>query len=158
MIDPRILRDEPDRVRAAQAKRGLSADVVDRALSADSARREDASRLDGLNDLRDACGGACGIERHVHAVGLQDREQADNGGRGLGLKEADAIPLGASLRSQQPGQPVRRLFELAIRERFSPHDQRRGVGPAQRLAGRVILQQPDHANTPSRAISKAAAV
>jgi seryl-tRNA synthetase len=39
MIDPRILRDEPDRVRAAQAKRGLSDDVVDRALAADQARR-----------------------------------------------------------------------------------------------------------------------
>jgi len=39
MIDPRILRDEPDRVRAAQAKRGLSGDVVDRALEADEARR-----------------------------------------------------------------------------------------------------------------------
>ncbi len=39
MIDPRILRDDPDRVRAAQAKRGLSDDVVDRALAADSARR-----------------------------------------------------------------------------------------------------------------------
>jgi seryl-tRNA synthetase len=39
MIDPRVLRDDPDRVRAAQAKRGLSADVVDRALAADAARR-----------------------------------------------------------------------------------------------------------------------
>ena len=39
MIDPRILRDDPDRVRAAQAKRGLSADTVDRALAADGARR-----------------------------------------------------------------------------------------------------------------------
>jgi seryl-tRNA synthetase len=39
MIDPRLLRDDPDRVRAAQAKRGLSDDVVDRALEADSARR-----------------------------------------------------------------------------------------------------------------------
>ena len=39
MIDPRLLRDSPDRVRAAQVKRGLSADVVDRALSADEARR-----------------------------------------------------------------------------------------------------------------------
>lgn len=39
MIDPRILRDDPDRVRAAQAKRGLSGDVVDRALAADAARR-----------------------------------------------------------------------------------------------------------------------
>jgi seryl-tRNA synthetase len=40
MIDPRLLRDEPDRIRAAQAKRGLSGDVVDRALAADSARRQ----------------------------------------------------------------------------------------------------------------------
>lgn len=40
MIDPRILRDEPDRVRAAQAQRGLSGDAVDRALAADTARRE----------------------------------------------------------------------------------------------------------------------
>lgn len=40
MIDPRILRDEPDRVRAAQTKRGLSGDVVDSALAADAARRE----------------------------------------------------------------------------------------------------------------------
>ncbi len=39
MIDARILRDDPDRVRAAQAKRGLSDEVVDRALSADAARR-----------------------------------------------------------------------------------------------------------------------
>lgn len=39
MIDPRVLRDDPDRVRAAQAKRGLSDDVVDRALAADTARR-----------------------------------------------------------------------------------------------------------------------
>jgi seryl-tRNA synthetase len=39
MIDPRTLREEPDRVRAAQAKRGLSGDTVDRALAADEARR-----------------------------------------------------------------------------------------------------------------------
>ena len=39
MIDPRVLRDDPDRVRAAQAKRGLSGDVVDSALAADAARR-----------------------------------------------------------------------------------------------------------------------
>ena len=39
MIDSKVLRQDPDRVRAAQAKRGLSDDVVDRALAADSARR-----------------------------------------------------------------------------------------------------------------------
>ncbi|HET8961183.1 serine--tRNA ligase [Nocardioides sp.] len=40
MIDPRLLRDDPDRVRAAQVKRGLPTDGVDRALAADAARRE----------------------------------------------------------------------------------------------------------------------
>jgi seryl-tRNA synthetase len=39
VIDPRLLREHPDRVRAGQAKRGLSADVVDRALAADEERR-----------------------------------------------------------------------------------------------------------------------
>ncbi|MEV7429605.1 MULTISPECIES: serine--tRNA ligase [unclassified Nocardioides] len=48
MIDPRILRDDPDRVRAAQAKRGLSDEVVDRALSADGARRTAISAFESL--------------------------------------------------------------------------------------------------------------
>jgi seryl-tRNA synthetase len=48
MIDPRVLRDEPDRVRAAQAKRGLSDDVVDRALSADKARRQSIADFERL--------------------------------------------------------------------------------------------------------------
>ena len=39
MIDARLLRDHPDRIRAAQGKRGLSTDVVDRALAADESRR-----------------------------------------------------------------------------------------------------------------------
>ncbi len=39
MIDARLLRDDPDRIRAAQVKRGLSPDVVDRALAADESRR-----------------------------------------------------------------------------------------------------------------------
>ena len=39
VIDPRLLRDDPDRLRAAQAKRGLSTSVVDEALAADERRR-----------------------------------------------------------------------------------------------------------------------
>ena len=39
VIDPRLLREDPDRVRQGQAKRGLSADVVDDALAADERRR-----------------------------------------------------------------------------------------------------------------------
>ena len=48
MIDPRVLRDEPDRVRAAQAKRGLSGDVVDVALSADEERRASIADFERL--------------------------------------------------------------------------------------------------------------
>jgi len=39
MIDPKVLRDDPDRVRAALAKRGLSDEVVSRSLEADATRR-----------------------------------------------------------------------------------------------------------------------
>jgi seryl-tRNA synthetase len=48
MIDPRLLRDEPDRVRAAQAKRGLSDEVVDRAISADATRRSAIAEFERL--------------------------------------------------------------------------------------------------------------
>ncbi len=48
MIDPRVLRDHPDQIRAAQAKRGLSGDVVDSALAADEARRHAIATFESL--------------------------------------------------------------------------------------------------------------
>ncbi|HET6625361.1 MAG TPA: serine--tRNA ligase [Nocardioidaceae bacterium] len=48
MIDPRLLRDDPDRVRTAQAKRGLSGDVVDAALAADEQRRSSIAEYEQL--------------------------------------------------------------------------------------------------------------
>ncbi|HET7689007.1 MAG TPA: serine--tRNA ligase [Nocardioidaceae bacterium] len=48
MIDPRLLREDPDRVRAAQAKRGLSTDVVDAAVSADEERRSSIAAFEAL--------------------------------------------------------------------------------------------------------------
>jgi seryl-tRNA synthetase len=48
VIDPRLLRDDPDRVRAAQTKRGLSADVVDDALAADERRRSSIVAYEAL--------------------------------------------------------------------------------------------------------------
>ncbi len=39
MIDPRLLRDDPDRIRAAQSRRGESVEVVDELQAADEARR-----------------------------------------------------------------------------------------------------------------------
>jgi len=49
VIDPRLLRDDPDRLRAAQAKRGLPESGVDEALEADSARR---TAIAGFEQLR----------------------------------------------------------------------------------------------------------
>jgi seryl-tRNA synthetase len=48
VIDPRALRDDPDRIRAAQAKRGLSAEVVDQALAADERRRAAIAEFEAL--------------------------------------------------------------------------------------------------------------
>jgi seryl-tRNA synthetase len=48
VIDPRLLRDDPDRIRAAQTKRGLSADVVDQALAADEQRRSSIAEFERL--------------------------------------------------------------------------------------------------------------
>jgi seryl-tRNA synthetase len=48
VIDPKALRDDPDRFRAAQAKRGLSAGVVDEALAADERRRSAITEFEAL--------------------------------------------------------------------------------------------------------------
>jgi seryl-tRNA synthetase len=56
MIDPRVLRDDPDRVRAAQAKRGLSGDVVDRALAADAERRRAIAEFEAKRAEQKALG------------------------------------------------------------------------------------------------------
>jgi seryl-tRNA synthetase len=56
MIDPRLLRDEPDRIRAAQAKRGLSDEVVDRAVAADETRRAAIAEYERLRGEQKSLG------------------------------------------------------------------------------------------------------
>jgi seryl-tRNA synthetase len=48
VIDPRVLRDEPDRIREAQVRRGLSPAVVDDAVAADEARRRAIAEFESL--------------------------------------------------------------------------------------------------------------
>ena len=91
MIDPRILRDDPDRVRAAQAKRKLSDDVVDRALAADSARRRAIADFEAKRAEQKASGAlvarAQGEEKQ--ALLAQVKELA------AGVKEAEAARANA---------------------------------------------------------------
>ena len=48
MIDLRLVRDDPERVRETQRARGEDPGAVDRLLAADAARREAVSRADDL--------------------------------------------------------------------------------------------------------------
>ncbi|MFC5910377.1 serine--tRNA ligase [Streptacidiphilus monticola] len=50
MIDLRLLREDPDRVRASQRARGEDVDVVDALLAADERRRSSSSRYDELRN------------------------------------------------------------------------------------------------------------
>ncbi len=56
VIDPRLLREDPDRLRAAQAKRGLSADVVEEALAADQRRRSAIMEFERLRSEQKGLG------------------------------------------------------------------------------------------------------
>lgn len=48
MIDPRILRDDPDAVRAAQQRRGLPTDIVDELVGADEQRRSSIAAFEAV--------------------------------------------------------------------------------------------------------------
>jgi seryl-tRNA synthetase len=56
VIDPRVLREDPDRVRAAQRRRGLSADVVDEAVEVDARRRSAITEFERLRGEQKSLG------------------------------------------------------------------------------------------------------
>ena len=60
MIDLRIVRDDPDRVRASQHARGEDSGAVDRLLEADAARRAAVARADSLRAEQKAFGRTIG--------------------------------------------------------------------------------------------------
>ncbi|HWL36730.1 MAG TPA: serine--tRNA ligase [Frankiaceae bacterium] len=76
MIDPRLLRDDPDRVRASQRTRGDDESLVDAALAADAARREAIGRAETLRAEQKSLGkgvaSAQGAERDALLAKLSD--------------------------------------------------------------------------------------
>lgn len=107
MIDPRILRDDPDRVRAAQAKRRLSDDVVDRALAADSARRQAIADFEAKRAEQKASGAlvakAQGEEKQ--ALLAQVKELA------AGVKEAEAARTAAEAAWEEAMKAIPNLAD-----------------------------------------------
>jgi len=67
VIDPRLLRDDPERVRAAQRRRGQSDAIVDELRAADEIRRTAISEYERLRAEQKSLGrqvaGASGDER-----------------------------------------------------------------------------------------------
>ena len=76
MIDARLLRDDPDRIRAAQVKRGLAPDVVDRALAADESRRSAIATFEAKRAEQKALG-----KKVAQAQGAEKAEGKKPGSR-----------------------------------------------------------------------------
>lgn len=56
MIDPQLLRDDPDAVKRSQAARGHGPETVDAVIAADRARRDAIGRFEGLRAEQNAFG------------------------------------------------------------------------------------------------------
>jgi seryl-tRNA synthetase len=73
VIDLRIVRDDPDRVRASQHARGEDSGAVDRLLEADAARRAAVARADSLRAEQKAIGRTIGKAAKDERPALLDR-------------------------------------------------------------------------------------
>ena len=86
MIDLRLLRDDPDRVRASQVARGDDPALVDALLSADEVRRAAVTRADGLRGEQKA------VSQSVRGASAQERPAVLARAQALAaeVKEAEA--------------------------------------------------------------------
>ncbi|MCW2855798.1 MAG: seryl-tRNA synthetase [Marmoricola sp.] len=91
MIDPKVLRDSPDLIRAAQAKRGLSSDVVDRALAADEARRGAIAEFEALRAEQKQLGKLIPQAQGEEKTALLEKTKV----LAAGVKEAEAAQTAA---------------------------------------------------------------
>jgi seryl-tRNA synthetase len=94
VIDPRLLRDDPDRIRAAQAKRGLSADVVDVALAADAQRRTAIADFERLRAEQKKMGKQVAKAQGEEKQALLERTRA----LAAEVKKAEALQVEAEER------------------------------------------------------------
>ncbi len=86
MIDPRLFRDDPDRVRKGQVKRGLSPDVVDDAVAADERRRTSIAEFERLRSEQKTLGKQIPRAQGEEKQALLERTKALS----AAVKEAEA--------------------------------------------------------------------
>ncbi|HVD88308.1 MAG TPA: serine--tRNA ligase, partial [Jatrophihabitantaceae bacterium] len=96
MIDLRLVRDDPDRVRASQRARGEDEAAVDALLAADDQRRTAVTRADALRAEQKAMGRAISAATPVERPHLltKARHLADE----VKSAEADEVEADAALR------------------------------------------------------------
>jgi seryl-tRNA synthetase len=100
VIDLRLLREDPDRVRASQRVRGEDVDLVDALLSADERRRSSGSRFDELRNEQKQLGkqvgkaqGEAKTELLARAKQLADEVKAADAAQKAADEEARALQL-----------------------------------------------------------------
>jgi seryl-tRNA synthetase len=91
VIDPQLLRDEPDVIKASQAARGASVDVVDQAVEADQARRAAITAFEALRAEQNAFGKTVAKAPKDEKAALVQQAQA----LAAKVKEAQATVSGA---------------------------------------------------------------
>ncbi|HEY2166561.1 MAG TPA: serine--tRNA ligase [Jatrophihabitantaceae bacterium] len=103
MIDLRLVRDDPDRVRASQRARGADESLVDVLLAADDARRAAVARADTLRGEQKVIG------RQVAAASADDRPavlaRAKHLADEVRSAESDQAEADAALRGAQLAVP-----------------------------------------------------
>ena len=95
MIDLRIVRDDPERVRASQRARGEDPEIVDRLLSADERRRASAQTYDEFRNSQKTLG------KRIGPLQGRIKKSADDADRDGAQAELDALMAQASRLSDE---------------------------------------------------------
>ncbi|MCF2526451.1 serine--tRNA ligase [Yinghuangia soli] len=97
MIDLRLLREDPDRVRASQRARGEDETIVDALLAADERRRSSATAFDQLRSEQKSTGKQVSKAQGEERAALLERAQA----LAADVKAADAAQDDAAAEAQR---------------------------------------------------------
>ena len=104
MLDLKLLRREPDQVRAALARRG-AADAVDELLSLDARRREVLPQLEGLRAERNEASEAIGQAKRSGEDASEAIAQMRDVGTQIKALETEVAEVDASLEARMASLP-----------------------------------------------------
>ena len=138
MIDIRLLRDDPDGVKAALARRGVAASEIDEIIAADVAHRARLSRSESLRaevkSLSREVGEAKKAGDEARATELSEQSRRLGEDERSAAAEADVewekVRLGTALPAQHPDGRGSRRGERRRQRRDPPLVARQGVGCA----------------------------